>query len=69
MRNLERWFLTRPMRRRCSESYPVFGESKASAIVAYRESNGLLVSFDEVFEVKGIDKAFQDKNREKPRLN
>ncbi|PTR29839.1 ComEA family DNA-binding protein [Pseudomonas sp. GV085] len=44
------------------------GETKALAIVAYRESIGLFVS-DELFEVKGIDKALPDKNREKSRLN
>lgn len=44
------------------------GETKALAIVAYRESIGLFVA-DELFEVKGIDKALPDKNREKSRLN
>ncbi len=47
----------------------MLGETKVLAIVAYRESNGLFVSFDELFEVKGIGKALPDKNREKSRLN
>jgi competence protein ComEA len=41
------------------------GGAKASAIVAYRESNGPFSSVDELLEVKGIGKALLDKNREK----
>lgn len=40
------------------------GESKAQAIVAYRESNGPYTSVDELLEVKGIGKAILDKNRD-----
>ncbi|CAI8979584.1 Competence protein ComEA-like protein with helix-hairpin-helix repeat region [Pseudomonas sp. IT-P258] len=59
----------RPMCRLCSVSQAILGETKALAIVVYRESNGLFVSFDELFEVKGIGKALPDNNREKSRLN
>ncbi|MHC8367847.1 ComEA family DNA-binding protein [Pseudomonas sp. ZT5P21] len=45
------------------------GESKAKAIVAYRESNGPFASVDELLEVKGIGKAILDKNREKLEVN
>ncbi|QCY13773.1 helix-hairpin-helix domain-containing protein [Pseudomonas sp. MPC6] len=45
------------------------GEAKASAIVAYRESNGPFSSVDELLEVKGIGKALLDKNREKLEVN
>lgn len=41
------------------------GAGKASAIVAYREENGLFTSIDELIEVKGIGKAILDKNRDK----
>ncbi|WP_201189554.1 ComEA family DNA-binding protein [Pseudomonas fluorescens] len=45
------------------------GESKAKAIVAYRETNGPFASVDELLEVKGIGKAILDKNREKIEAN
>lgn len=41
------------------------GESKAKAIVAYRESNGPFTSVDELLEVKGIGKAILERNRDK----
>ncbi|VVN03148.1 ComEA family DNA-binding protein [Pseudomonas fluorescens] len=45
------------------------GEAKASAIVAYRETNGPFASVDELLEVKGIGKAILDRNREKLETN
>jgi competence protein ComEA len=45
------------------------GEAKASAIVAYRESNGPFASVDELLEVKGIGKALLDRNSEKLEVN
>jgi competence protein ComEA len=45
------------------------GETKAKAIVAYRDSNGPFSSVDELLEVKGIGKAILDKNREKLEVN
>jgi competence protein ComEA len=45
------------------------GETKANAIVAYRDSNGPFSSVDELLEVKGIGKALLDKNREKLEVN
>jgi competence protein ComEA len=45
------------------------GETKAQAIVAYRETNGPFSSVDELLEVKGIGKAILDRNREKLEVN
>ncbi|MEX6503020.1 ComEA family DNA-binding protein [Pseudomonas zhanjiangensis] len=45
------------------------GESKARAIVAYREANGPFVSVDELLEVKGIGQAILSKNRDKLRVD
>jgi competence protein ComEA len=45
------------------------GETKAKAIVAYRESSGPFASVDELLEVKGIGKAILDANREKLHVN
>ncbi|MCF4994975.1 competence protein ComEA [Pseudomonas syringae] len=45
------------------------GESKAKAIVAYRETNGPFSSVEELLEVKGIGKAILDRNREKLEVN
>ncbi|PWE47458.1 ComEA family DNA-binding protein [Pseudomonas prosekii] len=45
------------------------GESKAKAIVAYRESNGPFTSVDELLEVKGIGKAILERNRDKLEVN
>jgi competence protein ComEA len=45
------------------------GETKAKAIVAYRESNGPFTSVDELLEVKGIGKVLLEKNREKLEVN
>jgi competence protein ComEA len=45
------------------------GKAKAEAIVAYRESNGLFSSVDELLEVKGIGKAIVDRNRDKLEAN
>lgn len=39
------------------------GQSKADAIVAYREQNGPFASVDELAKVKGIGPALLDKNR------
>lgn len=46
-----------------------FGEAKAKAIVAYRETNGPFASVDELLEVKGIGKAILDRNRDKLEVN
>lgn len=40
------------------------GQSKAEAIIAYREKHGPFKSVDELARVKGIGKATIDKNRE-----
>jgi len=45
------------------------GETKAKAIIAYRESNGPFTSVDELLEVKGIGKILLEKNREKLEVN
>jgi competence protein ComEA len=45
------------------------GETKAQAIVAYRDINGPFASVDELLEVKGIGKAILDRNREKLEVN
>lgn len=45
------------------------GETKAKAIVAYRESSGPFASVDELLEVKGIGKAILDANREMLQVN
>ncbi|WP_433766929.1 ComEA family DNA-binding protein [Pseudomonas putida] len=45
------------------------GETKANAIVAYRDINGPFASVDELLEVKGIGKAILDRNREKLEVN
>ncbi|GIZ13958.1 helix-hairpin-helix domain-containing protein [Pseudomonas sp. NCCP-436] len=41
------------------------GESKAQAIVDYREAHGSFASVDELLEVKGIGEATLQKNRSK----
>ena len=45
------------------------GETKAKAIVAYREEHGNFVSVDELLEVKGIGQATLEKNRDKLSVN
>lgn len=45
------------------------GETKAKAIVAYREANGPFVAVDELLEVKGIGEAILAKNRDKLSVN
>lgn len=44
------------------------GESKAEAIVAYREANGPFKHIDELINVRGIGMATVDKNRDMIRL-
>ncbi|NKI34635.1 ComEA family DNA-binding protein [Wenzhouxiangella sp. XN79A] len=44
------------------------GESKAEAIVAYREANGPFRHIDELINVRGIGMATVDNNRERIRL-
>ncbi|RUM50030.1 MAG: helix-hairpin-helix domain-containing protein [Marinomonas sp.] len=39
------------------------GESKAEAIVAYRDANGPFTSIDDLVKVKGIGSSLLDKNR------
>lgn len=39
------------------------GQSKADAIVAYREQNGPFVTVEDLTKVKGIGPALLDKNR------
>lgn len=39
------------------------GESKAEAIVAYRDANGPFASIDDLVKVKGIGSSLLDKNR------
>ncbi len=41
------------------------GESKAAAIVAWREANGAFTSLDELTQVKGIGQATLEKNRDR----
>ncbi|MFZ6047160.1 ComEA family DNA-binding protein [Pseudomonas sp. CR3202] len=41
------------------------GETKAKAIIQYREENGPFSSVDELLEVKGIGAKTLEKNREK----
>lgn len=41
------------------------GETKAKAIVAYREANGPFASVDELLEVKGVGESILAKNRHK----
>jgi competence protein ComEA len=45
------------------------GETKAKAIVAYRDANGPFASVDELLEVKGIGVAILEKNRDKLSVN
>ncbi|WP_079201449.1 helix-hairpin-helix domain-containing protein [Pseudomonas sp. CC6-YY-74] len=45
------------------------GETKAKAIVAYREAHGAFTSVDEVLEVKGIGESILAKNRDKLSIN
>ncbi|MGG2018659.1 helix-hairpin-helix domain-containing protein [Pseudomonas sp. S8] len=45
------------------------GETKAKAIVAYRDANGPFTSVDELLEVKGIGKAILVRNRDKLEVN
>ncbi|WP_277374444.1 helix-hairpin-helix domain-containing protein [Pseudomonas sp. AA-38] len=45
------------------------GETKAQAIVAYREQHGKFASVDELLEVKGIGEATLEKNRDKLSVN
>jgi len=44
------------------------GESKAEAIVEYREANGPFTHIDELINVRGIGMATVDKNRDMIRL-
>ena len=39
------------------------GESKAEAIIAYRDANGPFASIDDLVKVKGIGSSLLDKNR------
>ncbi|MEX0914504.1 MAG: ComEA family DNA-binding protein [Wenzhouxiangellaceae bacterium] len=45
------------------------GESKAEAIIAYRETNGPFTHIDELINVRGIGMATVDKNRDMIRLD
>lgn len=45
------------------------GETKAKAIVAYRDAHGNFASVDELLEVKGIGEATLEKNRDKLSVN
>lgn len=45
------------------------GQTKAKAIVEYRETHGAFSSVDELLEVKGIGAATLEKNRAKLSLN
>ncbi|TWC42918.1 competence protein ComEA [Pseudomonas sp. SJZ079] len=45
------------------------GETKAKAIVAYRDANGAFATVDELLEVKGIGVAILEKNRDKLSVN
>lgn len=45
------------------------GESKAEAIIAYREANGPFTHIDELINVRGIGMATVDKNRDMIRLD
>ncbi|WP_372873870.1 ComEA family DNA-binding protein [Pseudomonas sp.] len=45
------------------------GESKAKAIVAYRDTHGAFASVDELLEVKGIGESILAKNRDKLSIN
>lgn len=47
-----------------SEALNGVGESKAEAIIAYREANGPFTHIDELINVRGIGMATVDKNRE-----
>ncbi len=40
------------------------GESRAEAIVAFREKNGPFLSADQLLQVKGIGERILDKNRD-----
>ena len=45
------------------------GETKAKAIVAYRDTHGAFSSVDELLEVKGIGESILAKNRDKLSIN
>ena len=45
------------------------GETKAKAIVAYRDTHGAFASVDELLEVKGIGESILAKNRDKLSIN
>lgn len=45
------------------------GETKAKAIVAYRDAHGAFTSVDELLEVKGIGESILAKNRDKLSIN
>ena len=45
------------------------GETKAKAIVAYRDAHGAFASVDELLEVKGIGESILAKNRDKLSVN
>ena len=47
-----------------AEALNGIGESKAEAIVAYREANGPFTHIDELINVRGIGMATVDKNRD-----
>ena len=52
-----------------SEALNGVGESKAQAIVDYREANGAFEHIDELVNVRGIGMATVDKNRDVIRLD
>ncbi|MBS3745549.1 MAG: helix-hairpin-helix domain-containing protein [Wenzhouxiangellaceae bacterium] len=51
-----------------AESLNGVGESKAEAIVAYRETNGPFTHIDELINVRGIGMVTVDQNRDMIRL-
>ena len=47
-----------------AEALNGIGESRAEAIVAFREKNGPFLSADQLLQVKGIGERILDKNRD-----
>lgn len=47
-----------------AEALNGIGESRAAAIVAFREKNGPFLSADQLLQVKGIGERILDKNRD-----
>lgn len=45
------------------------GQSRAEAIVSYRDEYGAFKTIDELLEVKGVGEAILEKNRHKIRVN